>query len=156
MSQKTTLVQTRLPPDARKKLESLAVSEGLSVSALLRLVIDQVTEGVEVASETSSAPQPRREAKVTVRLPKDVAGHLADDAANNGVTASTWAASILSAKFRNAPQPVKPQRKAIRRAFRQLQGMATNTNQIAALMNKGVFTGDSLSLIHISEPTRPY
>ena len=45
------------------------------------------------------------------------------------------------AKFRNAPQPVKPQRNAIRRAFRQLRGMATNTNQMAAVMNRGVFTG---------------
>lgn len=143
MIQKTALVQTRVSPALRKQLEVLASSEGMKVSELLRLMIDQVTEGVEVDDDKSRAAKPKREAKVTVRLPGDVVGHLADDANNQGVTPSTWAATILMAKFRKAPQPVKPQRKAIRRAFRQLRGMATNTNQMAKLMNRGVFTGNN-------------
>lgn len=141
MSQKSALVQTRVPPVVRKKLEALASSEGLNVSELLRLMIDQVTEGVEAAPVEDAEPAKRRESKVTVRLPKDVSEIMAVDAKGQGVTPSTWAATILMAKFRRAPQPVKPQRIAIQRAFRQLRGVATNLNQMATLMNRGVFTG---------------
>lgn len=120
---------------------ALASEHGLSPSDFLRLMIDQVTEGVEAVAAEDAEPAKRRQAKVTVRLPEDVSEVLAADAKGQGVTPSTWAATILMAKFRNAPQPVKSQRTAIQRAFRQLRGMATNVNQMATLMNRGVFTG---------------
>ena len=143
MAEKSEVVRARISTAAKARFEAVAAENGLSPSDFLRLMIDQVTEGVVVPDSISGAEQVKRQQKVTVRLPSDVAGHLADDAKEQGVTASTWAAAILMAKFRVAPQPVKPQRQAIQKSFRQLRGMATNTNQMAALMIRGVFTGDS-------------
>ncbi|WP_208353193.1 type II toxin-antitoxin system RelB/DinJ family antitoxin [Pseudaestuariivita rosea] len=143
MTEKSEVVRARISRAAKARFETVAAENGLSPSDFLRLMIDQVTEGVVVSDNISEAAPVKRQDKVTVRLPSDVAGHLADDAKEQRVTASTWAASILMAKFRGAPLPVKSQRRAIQRSFRQLQGMATNTNQMAALMNRGVFTGDS-------------
>ena len=143
MTEKSEVVRARISRAAKARFEAVAAENGLSPSDFLRLMIDQVTEGIVVPDNISEDAQVKRQQKVTVRLPRDVAGYLADDAKAQGVTASTWAASILMAKFRGAPQPVKSQRRAIQRSFRQLQGMATNTNQMAALMNRGVFTGNS-------------
>ena len=141
MAEKSEVVRARVSTVAKARFEAVAAENGLSPSDFLRLMIDQVTEDIEPKED--SKPRSRREAKVTVRLPKDVVVHLDNDALAQGVTSSTWAASILMAKFRDAPQPVKSQRQAIQKSFRQLRGMATNTNQMAALMNRGVFTGDS-------------
>ena len=67
---------------------------------------------------------------------------LAKEARAQHVPPSTWAARLLTARLRSAPQPVKGERRPIQYAFRQLRGMATNLNQIATVMNRGVFTGD--------------
>lgn len=143
MTKKNALVQTRVSKLTHSKFGAVAAAEGLTVSDLLRLMIDQVTEDVVMAEGQSSEAKPKREAKVTVRLPDDVAEFLTEDAKAQGVTPSTWAATILMAKFRSAPQLVKPQRNAVQKAFRQLRGIAININQIAAVMNRGVFTGDN-------------
>lgn len=143
LAQKSEIVKTRVFPATKAKFMALALEHGLSPSDFLRLMIDQVTDGIEAVAAEDAEPAKRRQAKVTVRLPEDVSEILAVDAKGQGVRPSTWAAAILMAKFRNAPQPVKPQRKAIRRAFRQLRGMATNMNQMAVVMNRGVFTGNS-------------
>lgn len=143
MQKKTETLKTRVSASTHFKFEAVATAEGLTVSDLLRLMIDQVTEDVVVSEDQSSEAKPKREAKVTVRLPNDVAEFLAEDAKGQGVTPSTWAATILMAKFRTAPQLVKPQRSAVQKAFRQLRGIAININQIATTMNRGVFTGDN-------------
>lgn len=84
----------------------------------------------------------RREGKVTVRLGQDVRQALEREARSQHVPVSSWAARLLTARVRSAPQPVKSERKIIQAGFRQLRGMATNLNQMATVMNRGVFTGD--------------
>jgi antitoxin component of RelBE/YafQ-DinJ toxin-antitoxin module len=42
MTQKTSLVQTRVSPEVRAKLEAVAGEAGLTVSGLLRLMIHYV------------------------------------------------------------------------------------------------------------------
>lgn len=148
MAEKSEVVRARISKAAKARFEAVAAENGLSPSDFLRMIIDQVTEGIVVPDNISDEVQVKSRQKVTVRLPNDVAGHLADDAQRQGVRSSTWAASILIAKFRAAPQPMKSQRRAIQKSFRQLRGMATNTNQMAALMNRGVFTGDSYAPTH--------
>ncbi|NSX56805.1 hypothetical protein [Parasulfitobacter algicola] len=141
MTDRKKLVKTYVSPETAALLRNAAKAQGLSESSFVRILIETIVE--EDGTEAVQPPKVARVSKVTVRLPKDVAGDLNAAAKEQRVTASTWAASILMAKFRAAPQPVKSQRRAIQRSFRQLQGMATNTNQMAALMNRGVFTGDS-------------
>ncbi|WP_227272027.1 plasmid mobilization relaxosome protein MobC [Roseobacter weihaiensis] len=121
-------------------------------------MIDQVTEGVEVPGTKPEAEQQavRREAKVTVRLPVDALERLDEEARKMRVPTSTWAAKVLTAKARMAPQPVRHHRAMIQKAFKQVRGLATNVNQMARQMNRGVFTGDAyaptkLELVRVSE-----
>ncbi len=141
MSQKKKLVKTYIPPELADRLRAAAERESLSDSSFVKLMIETV-----VGSEEGKPPRPtkaRREGKVTVRLGQEVRRALEREAKSQHVPVSTWASRLLTARVRSAPQPVAGERKIIQAAFRQLRGMATNLNQMATVMNRGVFTGDS-------------
>ena len=88
--------------------------------------------------------RPRR--RQVLRLPADVRQDLVEEARSQGVTASTWAAALLSARMRNAPQMVVGERRGVRAAYRQLRGLAVNANQIAYALNRGVLMGAGADL----------
>ncbi|MFD1158935.1 plasmid mobilization relaxosome protein MobC [Roseovarius aestuarii] len=141
MTQKKKLVKAYIPPELADRLNAAAEREGLSASSFVRLMIEAV-----VGLEEDKSPRPtkaRREGKVTVRLGQEVRQALEREAKSQHVPVSTWASRLLTARVRSAPQPVTGERKVIQAAFRQLRGMATNLNQMATVMNRGVFTGDS-------------
>lgn len=143
-SPKSKLAGTLLAPERHAQLKAAAELEGLTVSKYLGRLVDLVLEDVPRASERPEFPtKARREGKVTVRLGQEVRQALEREAQTQHVPISTWASRLLSARARSAPQPVKGERKIIQVAFRQLRGMATNLNQMATVMNRGVFTGDS-------------
>ncbi len=126
------------------QLKAAAEAEGLTVSKYLGRLVDLVLEDVPLASVRPDVPtNALREGKVTVRLGQEVRQALEREAQTQHVPISTWASRLLTARVRSAPQPVKGERKAIQAAFRQLRGMATNLNQMATVMNRGVFMGDS-------------
>ena len=113
MAEKSEVVRARVSSVAKSRLKAVAAESGLSPSDFLRLMIDQVTEGVDLPESAPAKPVVKRERKVTARLTEDVAAGLGAEAQGQGVAPSTWAASILMAKYREAPQPVKSQRGAI-------------------------------------------
>ncbi|WP_120632593.1 MobC family plasmid mobilization relaxosome protein [Ruegeria sp. EL01] len=144
MSLKSELLRARVSPTSKSRFEAVAAAHGVSPSEFLRQMVETVSDDAP-APETQHVypPKARREGKVTVRLGMEVREMLAKEARGQHVPPSTWAARLLTARLRSAPQPVKGERKHIQGAFRQLRGMATNLNQIATVMNRGVFTGDS-------------
>ena len=144
MTPKSDIVKARVPPEVRAKLEAVAEEAGLTVSGLLRVLIDGVVEGVEAPTVMPS--RSRREGKLTARLPLDVRQKIEDEARSQGVTASTWVSVLLSARMRNAPQIVPGERRGVRAAYRQLRGLAVNANQIAYALNRGVLTGAGADL----------
>ena len=145
MPTKKKAAMTYLPPDRHAQLAALAASEGQTVSVLLgRLIGLALDEAAAPPSRPTS--RARREGKVTVRLAADVRQDLEEEARSQGVTASTWAAALLSARMRNAPQMVAGERRGVRAAYRQLRGLAVNANQIAYALNRGVLTGAGADL----------
>lgn len=68
---------------------------------------------------------------------------MSKEAKRAGVTASPWAANLLTARLYAAPQPTVRDLHRFMSGLRQIHGLATNVNQIAYAMNRGVFTGDS-------------
>ncbi len=141
MTQKSELVRTRITPASKTRFEAVAAEHGLSPSEFLRQVIETVSGDVDIVDQKPT--KARREGKVTVRLGEEVRQALEREAQSQHMPVSTWASRLLTARVRSAPQPVKGERKIIQSAFRQLRGMATNLNQMATVMNRGVFTGDS-------------
>lgn len=104
--------KTYLPPERHAQLEALAASEGQTVSVLLGRLIDLALDGEEAPVQPRRPlSRARREGKVTVRLSADVRQDLEEEARSQGVTASTWAAVLLSARMRNAPQMVAGERR---------------------------------------------
>lgn len=140
MPQKSELLRTRIAPASKLRFEAAAAEHGLSPSEFLRQVIETVSGEVDVPEQKPT--KARREGKVTVRLGQEVRQGLETEARGQGVAISTWAARLLSARVLSAPQPVSRERKPIQWGFRQLRGIATNLNQIATVMNRGVFTGE--------------
>lgn len=139
--------KTYLPPERHAQLAALAASEGQTVSVFLGRLIGLALDGDEAAPPPSRpTSRARREGKVTVRLAADVRQDLEEEARSQGVTASTWAAALLSARMRNAPQMVAGERRGVRAAYRQLRGLAVNANQIAYALNRGVLTGAGADL----------
>ena len=147
MPTKKKAAKTYLPPDRHAQLAALAASEGQTVSVLLGRLIGLALDGDEAAPPPSPpTSRARREGKVTVRLAADVRQELEEEARSQGVTASTWAAALLSARMRNAPQMVVGERRGVRAAYRQLRGLAVNANQIAYALNRGVLMGAGADL----------
>lgn len=141
MTQKTRL-SCEIVEEKAQRFRALAKSGGLTPTDLLRRAVDAYLD--DAPEDAKPVGTSRREAKVTVRLDDACMANLDADAAQMGVTPSTWAATILMAKFREAPQPTKPERAAIQKAFRQLFGMGTNINQMALAMNRGLLRGRSV------------
>lgn len=143
-SPKSKLAGTLLTPERHAQLKIAAEAEGLTVSKYLGRLVDLVLEDESPADVQSVVPtKTRREGKVTARLGQEVLQVLEREAQIQHVPVSTWASRLLTARVRSAPQPVAGERKIIQAAFRQLRGMATNLNQMATVMNRGVFTGVS-------------
>nr|WP_319247203.1 MobC family plasmid mobilization relaxosome protein [uncultured Celeribacter sp.] len=146
MPQKTALVQTRVPPEIRAKLEAVAGEAGLTVSGLLRLLIDNVVSEEEAPAPKSLPSKSRREGKVTARLPRGVREKLEEEAKERGVTVSTWVGSMLQARYRRAARPLPPDRRQFMRVFRKISGVAVNANQMARAMNKAVLTSSEIDV----------
>lgn len=146
MTQKTALVKTRVTPDIRARLEAVAEETGLTVSGLLRVLVENVVDGEAPPAAERLPSRSRREGKVTVRLDKDVRDALDEEARERRVSVSTWAASMIRARYRGGPQPLPNDRPAFQRAFRQLSGVAVNVNQIAHALNRGALTGAGAAL----------
>ncbi|MEW2915188.1 hypothetical protein [Leisingera sp. JC11] len=136
-----------LPPDRHAQLAAVAEANEQTVSAFLGQLIDIVLGQEESPAEPQRpSSRSRREGKVTVRLASGARDILSEEAARSGVTPSTWAANLLTARLRAAPQPPARDRRRFMAGLRQIHGLATNVNQIAYVMNRGVFTGDSYAL----------
>lgn len=133
-----------LPPDRHAQLAAVAEAKGQTVSAFLGQLIDIVLGEEESPAEPQRpSSRSRREGKVTVRLASDARDTLSKEADRAGVTPSTWAGNLLTARLCAAPQPTARDRRRFMSGLRQIHGLATNVNQIAYAMNRGAFTGDS-------------
>lgn len=146
MTEKSVVVHARVPPEIRARLEGLAAEGDVHVSGVLRALIEDAVRDTSTQKAPPLLSRARREGKVTVRLASDVRDGLEREAKGQGVSLSTWAAAVIGARARHAPQPVPSERRTIQAAFRQLRGLAVNVNQIAYALNRGVLTGAGAEL----------
>jgi hypothetical protein len=143
---KSKSISASLPIETFDHLKAMANDRGVGHSVFARQIIEAALG--EIPKQSVSKRRIRPIKKVTIGVDAEILTGLEREAKSEGVAVSTWAASILAARYREAPQPVKRERHLIQKAFFQLVGVGRNLNQMTYAMSRGILMGEA------REPTR--
>ncbi len=141
---RSTHLSTWVTADLRCRFTAAAVRQGLSESALLKRLVEQMLAG---AGEELTAERPApiaRDARVTVRLVPDDSLLLRQRAAARGMPAASYVSTLVRSHLRSlAPLPDR-ELEALRSAVTQLAAIGRNLNAMArAALAGGTAAGPS-------------
>lgn len=135
----STHISTWVSADTRQQFAAVARRNGLSESALLRRLIEQMLLTAE-ATESECIPDRRRasrSARLMMRLEPGDRILLRDRAAARRMPAATYVSVLVRAHLRSlAPLP-KTELAALKRAVAELGAIGRNLNQIAFICHQG-------------------
>jgi hypothetical protein len=125
---RSTHLSTWISADLKDRFAAAAARQGLSESALLKRLVEQL---LAVAGEESMAERPApvaRDARVTVRLVPDDSLLLRERAAARGMPAASYVSTLVRSHLRSlAPLPDR-ELEALRSAVTQLAAIGRNLN----------------------------
>jgi len=125
---RSTHLSTWISADLKDRFAAAAARQGLSESALLKRLVEQLLAG---AGEESTAERPApvaRDARVTVRLVPDDSLLLRERAAARGMPAASYVSTLVRSHLRSlAPLPDR-ELEALRSAVTQLAAIGRNLN----------------------------
>ena len=128
MGNRSTHLSTWISADLKDRFAAAAARQGLSESALLKRLVEQLLAG---AGEESTAERPApvaRDARVTVRLVPDDSLLLRERAAARGMPAASYVSTLVRSHLRSlAPLPDR-ELEALRSAVTQLAAIGRNLN----------------------------
>ena len=131
MENRSTHLSTWVSADLKDRFAAAAARQGLSESALLKRLVEQMLAG---AGEELTAERPApvaRDARVTVRLVPDDSLLLRQRAAARGMPAASYVSTLVRSHLRSlAPLPDR-ELEALRSAVTQLVGVGRNLNAMA-------------------------
>lgn len=131
MENRSTHLSTWVSSDLKERFAAAAAREGLSESALLKRLVEQMLAG---AGEELTAERPApvaRDARVTVRLVADDNLLLHERAAARGMPAASYVSTLVRSHLRSlAPLPDR-ELEALRSAVTQLAAIGRNLNAMA-------------------------
>jgi hypothetical protein len=132
MESRSTHLSTWVSADLKERFATAAVLQGLSESALLKRLVEQMLAGAGGEFANVDRPIPiARDARVTVRLVPDDSFLLRERAAARGMPAATYVSSLVRAHLRSlAPLPHE-ELEALRSAVTQLSAIGRNLNAMA-------------------------
>ena len=138
MENRSTHLSTWVSADLKERFATAAVLQGLSESALLKRLVEQMLAGAGSEFAKVERPTPiARDARVTVRLVPDDSLLLRERAAARGMPAATYVSSLVRAHLRSlAPLP-REELLALKRTVAELGAVGRNLNQIARAANQG-------------------
>jgi hypothetical protein len=132
MESRSTHLSTWVSADIKERFATAAVLQGLSESALLKRLVEQMLAGA--GSELTAVERPTpvaRDVRVTVRLVPEDRLLLAERAAARGMPAASYVSSLVRSHLRSlAPLPHR-ELEALRSAVTQLSAIGRNLNAMA-------------------------
>jgi hypothetical protein len=131
MENRSTHLSTWVSADLKERFAVAAAREGLSESALLKRLVEQMLAGTG-EQLTAERPAPvARDARVTVRLLPDDNRLLRERAAARGMPAASYVSTLVRSHLRSlAPLPHK-ELEALRSAVTQLSAIGRNLSVMA-------------------------
>ena len=135
----STHLSTWVSAETKQRFVSAAVRQGLSESALLKRLIEQMLSAGAGAGDGTAFPAPGavRDARVSIRLVADDQALLRERATARTMPAATYVSSLVRAHLRQlAPLPDR-ELAALRQAVNELAAVGRNLNTMARLLEQG-------------------
>jgi hypothetical protein len=136
MSESTHL-STWVCADAKERFAAAAARQGLSESALLRRLVEQMLASNGLVTQVLEPPLHQRDARVTIRLVAEDRALLRERAAARTVPAATYVSFLVRSHLRGvAPLPER-ELSALRAAISELSAFARTLHVMAQLLQRG-------------------
>jgi hypothetical protein len=132
-----THLSTWVGTDTKERFAEAAARQGLSESALLRRLVQQMLAAGGMQSEALEPPCDLRDARVTIRLVAEDRALLRERAVARTVPSATYVSFLVRAHLRGlAPIPDRELR-ALREAIAELSGLSRTLRAMAHLLQRG-------------------
>ncbi|MGP8033144.1 MAG: hypothetical protein ACLPQ6_03280 [Steroidobacteraceae bacterium] len=132
----STHLSTWVSADTKQRFASAATRQGLSESALLKRLTEQMLATAAGDEAGPPAPVPVRDARLTIRLVADDQALLRERAAARTMPAATYISSLVRAHLRQlAPLPDR-ELAALRATINELAALGRNLNTMARLLHQ--------------------
>jgi hypothetical protein len=132
MENRSTHLSTWVSADLKERFATAAVLQGLSESALLKRLVEQML--ASAGSELTAVERPSpvaRDVRVTVRLVPDDRLLLRERAAARGLPAASYVSSLVRSHLRSLASLPDKEFEALRSAVTQLAAIGRNLNAMA-------------------------
>jgi hypothetical protein len=129
-------LSTWIDAETKRRFASAAARQGLSESALLKRLVDQMLATGSGQEITSGGPVDLRDARVTVRLVLEDRALLRERAASRTMPAATYVSTLVRAHLRQlAPLPDR-ELAALRATVNELAAVGRNLNTMTRLLHQ--------------------
>ena len=135
---RSTHLSTWISSDLRQRFAAEAARQGLSESALLKILVERALAGTttEIAAVDTPAPIARG-ARVTVRLLPEDRALLAERANARGIPAASYVSALVRSHLRKVVPLPDRELHALRNVVTQLAAVGRNLNAIAKAATVG-------------------
>jgi len=157
----STHLSTWVSAETKQRFAGAAARQGLSESALLKRLIEQMLSTGAGDEAAPPAPDPVRDRRVTIRLVADDQALLRERAAARTMPAATYVSSLVRAHLRHVVPLPDRELAALRAIVNQLGALGRNLNTMTRLLHQDSrHPGPGLErarvMLHICEALRDH
>ena len=131
-----THLSTWVAGDVKRRLSAVAACHGISESALLRRLVEQMLASGGPVSVPTVATSDTRAARLTIRLMPDDRLLLRERAAARSIPAATYVSILVRSHLRALTPLPKEELTELRRSITELRLVGRSLNQIARALNR--------------------
>jgi hypothetical protein len=155
----STHLSTWVGSETKERFASAAARQGLSESALLRRLVQQMLASADPESQSLDPPPDLRDARVTIRLVAEDRGLLHERAAARTVPAATYVSYLVRSHLRGVAPLPEPELCALRTAVGELSALHRTLRGVEQLLQRGGHSDapgqrDTLRMLKICEAAR--